>query len=204
MIVAFTGAGISKESGIDTFQDKPWIRDRLTRTFAMYSPEDYRAVMKDFVETLSGKDPNDAHRALAEYNIPVITMNVDTLHEQAGTKQLIKLHGRLPNENELAYCDKLYNTPVLYGDAAPAYQDAYDLMDYLIAGDIFLVVGASQYTTISTLLRTNAMMRGVKVVEIQDSASTKVREFLEAHQENIEDFLARKKKVDDDREVGNA
>lgn len=196
MIVAFTGAGISKESGIDTFQEKPWIRERLTRSFAMFCPDEYRNVMKDFVKTLSDKQPNDAHLALAEYGIPVITMNVDTLHEQAGTRHLIKLHGRLPTAEELEYCDKLYNTPVLYGDQAPAYQDAYNLMDYMMAGDVFLVIGASNYTTISTLLRMNAMMRGATVVEIQDSASTKVREFLSKNKDKIESLEERKKNVD--------
>ena len=203
MIIAFTGAGISKESGIDTFQDKPWIRERLTRSFAMFCPDEYRNVMRDFVDALSGKQPNDAHIALAEYNIPVITMNVDTLHEQAGTKELIKLHGRLPTEEEIPISDKLYNTPVLYGDAAPAYQEAYDMLEYLQKGDIFLVVGASQYTTVSTILRMNAMAVGAEIVEIQDSAATKVREFLEAHKNKIENFQERKRKIDKEREAGD-
>lgn len=202
MIIAFTGAGVSKESGIDTFQDKPWIRERLTRSFAMFCPDEYRQVMRDFVDALSGKEPNDAHKALAEYNIPVITMNVDTLHEQAGTQTLIKLHGRLPTEEEIPISNTLYNTPVLYGDAAPAYQDAYDMLDYMRRGDIFLVIGASQYTTVSTILRMNAMAMGVEIVEIQDSAATKVREFLDVHKDKIEDFQERKKKVDAEREAG--
>lgn len=202
MIIAFTGAGISKESGIDTFQDKPWIRERLTRSFAMFCPDEYRQVMRDFVDALSGKEPNDAHIALAEYNVPVITMNVDTLHEQAGTQTLIKLHGRLPTDDEIPICNTLYNTPVLYGDTAPAYQDAYDMMDYLEAGDIFLVIGASQYTTISTMLRMCAMQKKAQIFEIQDSAATKVREFLETYKENLEVFNERKKKVDAEREAG--
>lgn len=202
MIIAFTGAGISKESGIDTFQDKPWIREKLTRSFAMFCPDEYIQVMKDFVDALSDKMPNDAHIALAEYNIPVITMNVDTLHEQAGTQTLIKLHGRLPTASEIPISNTLYNTPVLYGDPAPAYQDAYNMLDYMQKGDIFLVVGASQYTTVSTILRMNAMSMGVDIVEIQDSASTKVREFLETHNNNIENFQERKRKIDKEREAG--
>ena len=169
----------------------------------MFCPDEYRKVMRDFVDALSGKEPNDAHIALAEYNIPVITMNVDTLHEQAGTETLIKMHGRLPTEEELPICNTLYNTPVLYGDAAPAYQEAYDMMDYLKADDIFLVIGASQYTTISTMLRMCAMQKKAQIVEIQDSAATKVREFLEANKENIEDFNERKKQIDAEREAGN-
>lgn len=181
MIIAFTGAGISKESGIDTFQDRPGIRDYLTRSYAKRYPEKYREVMREFTNTMIGKEPNDAHRALAEYQIPVITMNVDTLHEAAGTTNITKLHGRLPTEEELSYCDTLYNTPVLYEDPAPMYQQAYDLVESLRDGDIFLVIGASDYTSISTQLRIIARGNGARIVEIQDNAGTKVRAFLENH-----------------------
>lgn len=105
MIIAFTGAGISKESGIDTFQDRPGIREKLTREYATRHPEKYIKVMEEFVSNISGKEPNDAHLALAEYGIPVITMNVDNLHELAGTKEIIKLHGRLPNREKLPTFD---------------------------------------------------------------------------------------------------
>jgi NAD-dependent deacetylase len=196
MIIAFTGAGISKESGIATFQEKNWIRDCLTRSYAQRHPEKYRAVMRDFVASVSGKEPNDAHIALAEYDIPVLTMNVDTLHEQAGTKTIVKMHGRLPTAEELPYCDKLYNTPVLYEDPAPAYQEAYEMLDYMTHGDVLLVIGASHYTTVSTMMRTCAMMRGATVVEIQDSASTKVREYLEANKDKIKSFEERKRNFD--------
>ena len=80
MIIAFTGAGISKESGIDTFQDRPGIREKLYRSYALAHPQEYREVMREFVNGMKDKEPNDAHIALAEYNIPIITMNVDGLH----------------------------------------------------------------------------------------------------------------------------
>lgn len=196
MIIAFTGAGISKESGIITFQDMPGIREKLTRTYANRKPEQYREVMREFRDRLDGKEPNDAHKVLAEYNIPIITMNVDNLHELAGSKNIIKLHGRLPNDEELSICDRLYNTPVLYGDAAPMYQDAYDMVDYMRDDDILLVVGASEYTLISTQLRQAARYNGARVVEIQDNAATKVRKFIESHKDNIESFESRKETVD--------
>lgn len=188
MIIAFTGAGISKESGIDTFQDRPGIRDFLVRSYAKSHPKEYREVMREFVETMKEKEPNDAHIALAEYNIPVITMNVDTLHEQAGTNHLIKLHGRLPTEEELPYCEKLYNTPVLYEDPAPMYQKGYDWIWLLEPNDIFLVIGASDYTNVSSQMRICAMSQGAKVVEIQEKAGINVRKFLENNKDKIESF----------------
>ena len=196
MIIAFTGAGISKESGIDTFQDRPGIRDYLVRSYAKSHPEEYREVMREFVNTVRGKEPNDAHISLAEYNIPVITMNVDTLHEQAGTQNIIKLHGKLPTDEQLAYCDRLYNTPVLYEDPAPMYDEGYNWLWLMTKGDIFLVVGASTYTNISYQMREYVRCRGVEVVEIQEKASVNVRKFLEEHKDKIESFEDFKARVD--------
>ena len=197
MIVAFTGAGISKESGIDTFQDRPGIRDKLTRTYACRHPEKYREVMREFVEMVQDKEPNDAHIALAEYDIPVITMNIDKLHTKAGTKHLIELHGRLPNEDELGHCDRLYNVPVLYEDPAPKYQEGYDLVWLMDCRDILLVIGASTYTNVSSLLRQNVRLQGGKVVEIQNNASVEVRKFLESHKEYMESYEDFMKRMDD-------
>lgn len=182
MIIAFTGAGISKESGIETFQDRPNVREKLYRSYAQAHPEDYRKTMREFVDGIKDKKPNDAHIALAEYGIPIITMNVDGLHQKAGSKNVITLHGDLPTEEQLEYCDKLYNLPVLYGDPAPNYEKAYNAVDSLREGDIFLVIGASEYTTISNALRVLAKSCGAIVVEIQDHASVKVREFLENYE----------------------
>ena len=144
----------------------------------------------------TGKEPNDAHKALAEYGVPVITMNVDTLHEMAGTKDIIKLHGRLPTEEEWSYCDKLYNTPVLYEDPAPMYQKGYDWIWLLEKGDIFLVIGASTYTIVSSQMRICALGTGAEVVEIQDNAGTKVRAFLEKNKDKIESMDAFLKRID--------
>lgn len=198
MIIAFTGAGISKESGIETFQDRPNIRNYLVRSYAKQHPKEYREVMQEFIRTVEGKKPNDAHIALAEYGIPVITMNVDNLHELAGTKHLIKLHGRLPTKDELDICDTMYNTPVLYGDPAPMYERGYDLLWLMDKGDILLVIGASNYTNISVQYRDYVSCRGVKVVEIQEEASKNVRKFLEENKDKIELMEDFEKRVDRD------
>ena len=52
---------------------------------------------------MNGAKPNDAHKALAEYKIPIITMNIDGLHKLAGSDAL-ELHGGLPEDDEM---DKL-------------------------------------------------------------------------------------------------
>lgn len=95
--VALTGAGISAPSGIPTFQGS-WkgrpIRDFLSRDFFNRRPE---AFFELFIEMVSwcDKEPNMAHKALAALDIPVITQNIDGLHEKAGTRQVYPLHGTL-------------------------------------------------------------------------------------------------------------
>ena len=179
-IIAFTGAGISKDSGIDTFQDRHGIRDKLTRTFARRHPEEYKEVMWEFKRACEGKKPNDAHIALAEYDIPIITMNVDTLHEQAGSKNILKIHGCLPTDEEMEAPHLLVGKPILYEDNAPKYAEATSMVHYeLNRGDVLLVIGASTYTGIAVQLREIAEFNGVRVIEIQEDAKTNVRKTLE-------------------------
>lgn len=181
MILAFTGAGISKDSGIDTFEENTGLRDKLFRTYAQSNPHDYRATIETMKKSMDGKSPNQAHIALAKNQIPVITLNIDNLHQDAGTKELIPLHGTLPTEEELPYCDTLYEKPVLYGDPAEKYQIAYEIVSTLQQGDIFLVIGASTHTGISVDLRRLAKQQGATVAEIQQNASVEVPLFLENH-----------------------
>lgn len=186
MIIAFTGAGISKESGIDTFSDNPGIRDKLTRDFADKHPKEYREVIRQMKNTIENKEPNDAHKALAEYNVPIITMNIDKLHEKAGSTQIIKIHGELPEDDEIGHCDLLYGKPALYGDLVDYYANAYKLVDTLGNGDILLVIGASTHTTVSNYIRDNARNNGAEVVEINEEASDNVRKFLAEHGDKVE------------------
>lgn len=178
MIIAFTGAGISQASGIVTFEEVPEIRDKLHRSYAQRYPEDYRKTIRDFAERLRDKEPNDAHRALAEYKIPVITMNIDGLHEKAGSQPLT-LHGTLPSADEYDTADLLFNKPVLYGDMAPNYPKAIQKVMKLKQNDVLLVVGASRYTGIAIELREIAVHQGARVIEIQENAEKNVRETLE-------------------------
>lgn len=178
MIIAFTGAGISKQSNIPTFMERPDIRERLFRSYANKHPKEYNEVIKQLKENMNGAKPNDAHYALCEYNIPIITMNIDGLHVQAGSKPL-ELHGGLPDDDEMDIAYTLYNKPVLYGDPAPNYQKAYELVSTMKQGDVLLVIGASMHTAIAGELRNVAKMNGAKIIEIQEDAAKNVRKTLE-------------------------
>lgn len=177
-IIAFTGAGISKQSHIPTFMERPDVREKLFRSFAKRNPEEYNEVMKQLKANMNGAKPNDAHIALAEYNIPVITMNIDGLHQLAGSDAL-ELHGSLPEDDEMDKAYSLYNKPVLYGDPAPNYQKGYELVYTLESNDVFLVIGCSFHTGISVDLREVARTRGARIIEIQEDAAHNVRKVLE-------------------------
>lgn len=107
-IVAFTGAGISKESGLDTFRkggtwDNLNVRD-VAYVDRWWRSEEDRQRMLDFYNgrrrDVRNAEPNGAHRALAElegngHSITVITQNIDDLHERAGSSRVIHLHGEI-------------------------------------------------------------------------------------------------------------
>ena len=103
-LIALTGAGISAESGIPTFRGKNGLW-RKFRAEDLATPEAFSRNPKLVWEWYSWRismilkaDPNPAHYALAileDMGIlkAIITQNVDDLHERAGTKNLIKIHG---------------------------------------------------------------------------------------------------------------
>jgi NAD-dependent deacetylase len=105
-IVIFTGAGISKESGVDTFRDS---KDGLWENFKVdevATPQGWskdRSKVLDFYNArrrqMPTVEPNDAHRALValeeEYEVTIVTQNVDDLHERAGSTNIYHLHGEL-------------------------------------------------------------------------------------------------------------
>ncbi|MDF0732720.1 NAD-dependent deacylase [Pseudomonas entomophila] len=106
-VVVFTGAGVSAESGIATF------RDRLTGLWEHFDParlasaegfaEDPALVWGWYEMRRAGialAQPNAAHRAIAELatrvpRLTLVTQNVDDLHERAGSREVLHLHGRL-------------------------------------------------------------------------------------------------------------
>lgn len=181
-VIFFTGAGISADSGIPTFQNQPGIRDKLTRDFANTYPEIYRKTIREMLEVCENAEPNAAHVAIAELGCPVITMNVDRLHTKAGSKNVIEVHGVLPSREELEdeYFPEEYRGIVLYGDPAPKYYDASCMVDNLkFDNSLFVIVGTSFYTSISEYLRQVARCRNARILYINNNASTRVPELCE-------------------------
>lgn len=108
-IVVLTGAGISKESGLDTFRDEGgvWsqvrIEDVATPEAFSRDPDRVHAFYNMRRKTVldDALKPNAAHLALAELeakwpgDVLIVTQNVDDLHERAGSKNLMHMHGEL-------------------------------------------------------------------------------------------------------------
>ena len=109
-VVAFTGAGISEESGIPTFRGTGGLWERYPPAFFanipglfmsfLLRPKRLKNFIIDIIETFTSAQPNAGHYALAEMEKKgalqaIITQNIDRLHENAGSRNVIKLHGDL-------------------------------------------------------------------------------------------------------------
>lgn len=106
-IVVLTGAGISAESGVPTFRDADGLWEGH-RVEDVATPEGFdrdRATVQRFYDerraALATVEPNAAHRALAELEetlgsgLLVVTQNIDDLHERAGSRNVVHMHGEL-------------------------------------------------------------------------------------------------------------
>lgn len=105
-ILIFTGAGVSKESGIETFRDAKdglWNNYRIEDVATPDGWRKNRQLVLDFYNArraqLNTVEPNLAHQLIAslekDFDVTIVTQNVDNLHERAGSKNIIHLHGEL-------------------------------------------------------------------------------------------------------------
>lgn len=168
-LIILTGAGISAESGLKTFRDS----DGLWMGYDVYevaSPQGwqkdpelvlnfYNQRRKEVAKAL----PNEAHKAIANlenhFNVTVITQNIDDLHERAGSKNVIHLHGQIfkmrsVNDENTFYEIKddiqfgqkapdgfqLRPHVVWFGEPVPMIEEATKIMS---TADIFILAGTS-------------------------------------------------------------
>ena len=168
-IVVLTGAGISAESGISTFRDAGglWeqhrIEDVATPEAWARNPELVLRFYNERRDRLKAAEPNAGHRALVQlesaYDVHIITQNVDDLHEKAGSRQILHLHGELRKVRSERYEDVVYDWDdnleigdfcehgfqlrphiVWFGEAVPMLEPAAELA---AGADVFLIVGTS-------------------------------------------------------------
>lgn len=168
-LIVLTGAGVSAESGLKTFRDS----DGLWMGYDVYevaSPQGWlkdRKLVLDFYnqrrKEVANALPNAAHKGIASlqeyFKVTVITQNIDDLHERAGSKNVIHLHGEIfkmrseKDENifyeikgDIHEGDKapdgfqLRPHVVWFGEAVPMIETAAKIMS---AADVFILAGTS-------------------------------------------------------------
>ena len=120
-IVFFGGAGVSTESGIPDFRSVDGLYNQkydyppetiLSHSFYLYHTEEFYRFYRDKMLALDA-EPNMAHKKLAELEQKgklkaVITQNIDGLHQKAGSKEVLELHGSV-HRNYCQKCHKLYD-----------------------------------------------------------------------------------------------
>lgn len=168
-IVVLTGAGISAESGLKTFRDE----DGLWNGYDVYevaTPTAFKknpSLVLDFYNMrrrdVAAARPNAAHIALAElenhYKVTIVTQNIDDLHERAGSRDIIHLHGEIfkmrsvENDSLISdirgdiqlgdlAADGAQQRPhiVWFEEPVPLIEDAGAIMS---TADIFILIGTS-------------------------------------------------------------
>ncbi len=171
-IVVLTGAGMSAESGLKTFRESDGLWEEYNIE-EVCTPEALRkkpALVLEFYnkrrEQLLQASPNQGHLDLVKleknYDVQIITQNVDNLHEQAGSTKVLHLHGELmkarsTGDESLIYdldkdnytikigdrCEKGYQLRphiVFFGEAVPMIEKAADICS---TADILVIIGTS-------------------------------------------------------------
>jgi NAD-dependent deacetylase len=195
-VVALTGAGMSVESGIAPFRGKGGLWDK-------YDPEEYGHIntlrtapekawimLKEMEREITKAQPNPGHYALAElekmgYLSCIITQNVDGLHHEAGSKEVIEFHGNM-REVVCMKCGKhqksteisLDKIPprcectgafkpdaVFFGEAIPPMALSRSQQEARSCG-VMLVIGTSAVVTPAAYMPRIARSAGAKLIEI--------------------------------------
>ncbi len=196
-IAILTGAGISAESGVPTF------REAQTGLWAQYDPQelatryafqqDPRLVWEWYAwrrELVSGAEPNPGHLALAELarhvpQLTLITQNMDGLHQQAGSQDVIELHGNIARikcfdrDHPVTTWEDTGEVPprcpecgsylrpdvVWFGESLPA-EGLHTAVTAAESCDIFFTIGTSAVVEPAASLPISAMRHKIPVVEI--------------------------------------
>ena len=171
-LVFFTGAGISKESGIATFRDKDGLwQDNNNLKYAFM--ESFKSNLVGFLDfynkrrtSILAATSSEAHQMIAalerDFNVTVVTQNIDDLHERAGSSRVIHLHGSILHIRPHGFTTKRYFLPwqeniepgirhsltnsqlrpnvVLFGEQIQHYNEAKRV---LATADIVALVGTS-------------------------------------------------------------
>lgn len=191
--VAFTGAGISVASGLPTLAGS-WhgvgLARLLDRDFFRRDPEGFYRFFREEMLRWTAARPNPAHLALARTGMPVITQNLDGLHQKAGSREVLEINGNLrelycppctrrypirevwSGEGLPAcpYCLRILEPNlVMDGDPMPKWEEAAELA---ARADLLLVIGSGLDVAPADRLPAIVEATGGRVLLINDRAET--------------------------------
>lgn len=203
--VALTGAGVSTESGLPDFRSSSGLwagvdpLEVATLTAFRRTPEKFYDFYRTRLAMLASARPNPAHHALADLEANgmvavVVTQNIDGLHQAAGSRRVIELHGNLREaacpdcgwtgpiavvtealaQERLPGCERcgrrVKPNVVLFEEVLPL--DAYNAAeDACRSADLLLVVGSSLQVTPAALLPVAAARSGVPLIIVNDEST---------------------------------
>jgi NAD-dependent deacetylase len=205
-IVFFGGAGVSTESGVPDFRSEDGLYHQqykyppeqiLSHTFYMRMPEEFFRFYKDKL-LITGVKPNKAHLKLAELEKQgklraVITQNIDGLHQAAGSKEVLELHGSV-HRNYCEKCGKFYDFDYMANaEGVPVcscggrikpdvvlYEEGLDMgimqkaVEYISNADVLIIGGTS--LAVYPAAGLIDYYRGNKLVLINKSATPRDRQ----------------------------
>ncbi len=196
-MIAFTGAGISVESGIPTFRGPEGLWSRynpqvLDLTYFQHNPADSWQVIKEiFYDFFGAARPNPAHKALARLESAkmlhgIITQNIDNLHQEAGSQDVIEFHGTsrrltcLSCQKTLEFQPELFSTMppicpdcggllkpdfIFFGEGIPP-QAYHRSMEETQSADIWLVIGTTGEIMPTSVMPIEAHKNGALIIEV--------------------------------------
>ena len=194
---AFTGAGISVESGIPPFRGENGLWSKIdpvfldTSYFDKYPDKSWQLIKEIFYDSFGKAKPNAAHYALAEFENKgflraIITQNIDNLHQEAGSKEVIEFHGtskRLVCTNcgrqVVATAELLNILPpkckncsgilkpdfVFFSEPIPEPANSRSFNEAEIA-DVFIVIGTTGEIQPASMIPIVAKNNGAHIIEI--------------------------------------
>ena len=196
---AFTGAGISVESGIPPFRGPSGLWDKYDpivldiNYFYEHPQESWKVIKEIFYDFFGKANPNDAHYVLARMEKAgllknIITQNIDSLHQKAGSEVVYEFHGSSRNL-VCTKCGKKYTVAdldfdhdhipyfcpscgglikpdfVFFGEGIPpeAYQQSVEAAE---KADVFLVIGTTGEIMPASQIPITAKNNGAKIIEV--------------------------------------
>ncbi|MBU1109924.1 MAG: NAD-dependent deacylase [Candidatus Riflebacteria bacterium] len=202
-VCAFTGAGISVESGIPPFRGKDGLWNKFDPKFIeidyfnKHSQQSWALIKEIFYDFFGQARPNAAHLVLAEFEAKnlvstVITQNIDNLHQEAGSKNVLEFHGtasrmicldcrqtfsadtidltKLPPECPNCVIGQLKPDFIFFGEGIPEPACSLSFKEAEIA-DVFIVIGTTGEVMPACMIPAAASRNGATIIEVNTSPS---------------------------------